>query len=99
MNVFSRASVVANQSFDSTFCDDLLINGVPARGIVSPNPEALLGFGTQLLNGVVLSLQESTEIPLAVNSIVTHAGTEYVVIEPERSRDSMGWRKYLMSHR
>ena len=99
MNSFSQATAIANRSFDRILRDDLLINGQPARGIVRQNPEAVLGFGTQLLNGAVLEMDETMHAPLAVNAVVTHDGTDYVIVEPDRAKDAMGWRKYLVSRR
>ena len=96
MNAFRAALEVANQAFDKNLGDPIQINGVSARGIVETSPEVLLG-SVNLVNAARLSLLDSLHPSIEVNTLVTHNGTTYIVIEPGMGPDAGGWRHYVLA--
>lgn len=92
---FARASRVMRQQF----ADEISVDGVSGKGIVTPDPEIVIGGGVQIINGAHLHVMASDFPSIAVNAAVIHQGVQYAVMQPDRSTDASGWLHCVMVKR
>lgn len=78
------------------FADDIVVDGVPGKGIVTPDPEIVIGGGVQIINGAHLHVMSSDFPSIPANALVVHQGINYRVIEPDRGKDASGWFHAVM---
>jgi hypothetical protein len=95
-SAFDAACRTANAPLLRVFADTVEIDGVTGVAVVMPDTDLALGGGVQLINGANLLLKADDWPDVAVNSEVTHNGTDYVITELD-DVDSAGMRKARMA--
>lgn len=95
MSAFDSAVIVATEVEFAVFADDITVDTVSGRGIVTPNTDLSMGGGINLYNGARLCVLDIEFPAIAVNSNVIHGSNSYIVAELD-DVDPFGWRRALI---
>lgn len=95
-SVFDQLTRIAHSALEGVYGDAIDVDGVVGVGVVIPDTNLMLGGGVQLVDGARLLVRVDDFPNLALNSEVTHADVDYIVVELDDT-DSAGVRRARMA--